>query len=579
MANSAYARVGAQAPTKRDLAQSQELMRDAYAYGSEQAPPPGVTSVPLYQIEEGLVYLAAQWLRAGRSSQTAYMAVSNGLRFYGKDFLLPAMDVDEADDAAQRIIDRAAEQNEAEAIRTADLQPDPRPATVADPVAETHNSDLGFGLRFVEQFGDRLRFVKSLGGWFYYNGQRWEADDIGFAYRLIAETAQTVWGLVPYQREDARKRFIKFAEHCESAAGQTAALKLAGTRPGVAARASEFDRDPWLFNVANGTIDLHTGRRREHNPADLITQFAPVIYRPDAVAPLWLRSLEVFLPQRGMIDYFQRVLGYLLTGDVSEHVLFFLYGGGRNGKSTVLEAVRDVMGSYARTADPELLLAQKGDVHPARIAELRGARFVSSVEVEDGRRFAEALLKQLTGGDTLTARRMYGDYFEFKPTHKLCIAANHKPGVRGTDAGVWSRIQLVPFTVHLPTVLGDDCDPHFGEKLKAEYPGILAWMVQGCLEWQRRGLDPPASVSAAVSEYRAENDAVGRYVDERCVAASGASSPAAALYSDYRSWCDATGEYRQPQVKFIEALEQRGFERVRTGSGKYWRGIGLRDAM
>ena len=453
----------------------------------------------------------------------------------------------------------------------------PELAALDQPTDEKRTTDLGFARLFVEQHGAHIRHTGPL-GWFEYTGKHWAADETSAVYRRMAKTADTIWADFPRVREDRRRAWLKFAERAESAAGQAAALKLASTRHPIAVRAADFDRDPMLLNVDNGTVDLRTGRLRKHRPDDLLTKIVPVAYDPQADAPRWRAFLNVIFPDRpDLIAYVQRALGYSITGDVSMHVLFLSIGGGRNGKSTLINTVQDVVGTYARTADPELLLVQRGEVHPTRLADLHGARFVPSIEVEDGRRLAEAFVKWLTGGDVIKARRMHRDFFEFEPTHHIWMAANHKPGIRGVDVGIWSRIHLIPFTVHLPSALGDAYDEHFRDKLREEYPGILRWLVDGCLAWQREGLNPPDEVVAATAAYRAEMDAMGRFIADRCTTEPDAKTPAAALYGAYKQWVDEVGEYRQPQMKFNEYLTQRGFTEHRSSSGKYWKGIRRAD--
>jgi putative DNA primase/helicase len=275
-----------------------------------------------------------------------------------------------------------------------------------------------------------------------------------------------------------------------------------------------------------------------------------------------------------LVDYWQRVLGYALTGDVGEQVLFFLHGAGSNGKTTLLNVVLALVGDYGKQAPPDLLLAKRGDGnHPTEIADLLGARVVTTVEVEDGRRLAESLVKQLTGGDRLKARFMRQDFFEFDARFKLFLAANHRPVIRGTDHAIWRRVRLIPFDVTIPPAERDRTLP---EKLRAELPGILAWAVQGCLAWQREGLGLPDAVASATQSYRAEMDTLADFLAERCVLTETATATSKALFAAYRAWCEETGEKAMTQKAFTTRLSEHGLRPGRAPGGtRIWTGIGL----
>src|SRR5919107_5291637 len=266
-----------------------------------------------------------------------------------------------------------------------------------------------------------------------------------------------------------------------------------------------MDASPDLLNVLNGTIDLRTGELRPHRREDLITKMAPVEYDPNSPVPAWAATLERVLPSPDLRAFFKKLCGYAISGETSEHLLPVLYGTGANGKSTVLSTLLAAAGDYGMQAAPDLLVAKKG-AHPTEVADLFGMRLVASIEVEDGRRLAESLVKQLTGGDKVRARRMRQDFWQFEPTHKVFMAVNHKPEVRGTDTAIWRRIRLIPFTETIPP---GEQDKKLPEKLRAELFGILAWCVEGCLEWQREGLQAPEEVRRATGQYRSEMDVIG----------------------------------------------------------------------
>lgn len=442
-------------------------------------------------------------------------------------------------------------------------------------------TDTGMARRFVDSCGHLFRHCEDLGGWLYYDGTRFQRKATAAAYQRITETADAIWTELPQAPPTHRKDLARFAARADSAQGKAAALALARYLPPVPATVEDFDRNPWTLNTPTGTVDLRTGTLRAHRAADLLTKRTAAPFDADAACPLWLDFLAlVFEHNAVLIDYVQRALGYSITGDVSEHVLFFPHGSGRNGKSTMLGTVQAVLGDYARTADPELLLQRRGEVHPTNIAALHGARFVTSIETEDGRRFAEVLVKWLTGGDRLTARLMRQDFFDFDPTHHIWLAANHKPAVRGSDAGIWSRIHLIPFAVHLPTALGDAYDPQFRSRLLSEEAaGILRWLVEGCLGWQRHGLNPPAEVLAATEAYRREMDVLDRFITERCTEVPSAKVAAGALYSAYKAWSDDVGEWRMPKVAFTDGLKaRRGLSWHKSNSGAFWIGLALAES-
>jgi putative DNA primase/helicase len=370
-----------------------------------------------------------------------------------------------------------------------------------------------------------------------------------------------------------KERLVRLLKHYlawEDARRVAACLEMIKSEPGIAVLPEDLDRDPFLFNLENGTLELRTGTLREHRREDLITKLAPVTYDPDATCPLWLAFLDrVLAGNDDLITYLQRVAGYCLTGDVSEQALWFLYGTGANGKSTFLSTLLAAFGEYGMQAVPELLMVKANESHPTERADLFRKRLVCTIETEDGRRLAEALMKQMTGGDKVRARKMRQDFFEFEPTHKILLAANHRPVIRGTDHGVWRRIKVLPFTVTIPEA---EKDRDLATKLRAELPGILNWMLRGCLDWQRYGLGEPEEVTVATDAYRADQDLVAGFVAECCHAHSTLKAPAAALYEAYGRW---SGDKTTTQRSFGDRLEAMGYQRERTNKARFHHGIGL----
>jgi len=327
-----------------------------------------------------------------------------------------------------------------------------------------------------------------------------------------------------------------------------------------------------MLNLQNGALDLRTGKLNPHDPGRFITKLAGNYYDPTAQCLTWAAFLSRDLVDKNVIDFVRRAIGYSLTGSVGEQVLFFLHGSGANGKSVFFRAILDILGDYGKQAAPQMLMS--GDRRPTEVADLHGARFVATVEVEEGRPLAEVLVKQITGGDRITARFMRRDFFSFDPTHKIWLAANHKPIIRGTDHGIWRRIRMVPFEVTIPA---SEQDPTLSDKLRSELPGILAWAVRGCLEWQQTGLAAPEKILRATEAYQAEMDFITGYLDERCVVNSRASVTAGNLYSDVRNWAELSGEKLISHRAFSTRMKERGFATSsRDGSGRaVYFGLGL----
>ncbi|HHV61211.1 MAG TPA: hypothetical protein GXX51_00995, partial [Firmicutes bacterium] len=323
-----------------------------------------------------------------------------------------------------------------------------------------------------------------------------------------------------------------------------------------------------IFSISTAENGL-----RPHKREDLITKLAPVEYDPEAECPTWNSFLDrIMAGNKKLIRFLQKVVGYCLTGDVSEQVVFLCYGTGANGKSVFLRTLLAVLGDYGKPIDPELLMVHRGGQHPTGLADLMGARLAVGIETTEGRQINEALLKWVTGGDTLKARFMRQDFFEFDPTHKLCIATNHKPQVHGTDYAFWRRIRLIPFTVTIPP---DEQDKHLFEKLKAELSGILKWAVEGCLAWQREGLGIPSEVAQATEAYRQEMDIVANFLASECIINPLAKVKSADLYSAYVEWCQAYGEHPLSQRNLGIKLSERGFQRQKSDGIFWWHGIGL----
>lgn len=449
---------------------------------------------------------------------------------------------------------------------------------------ESGCTDAANARRLVAREGNSLRWVGEWNAWLVWNGGRWSRDNGIQAQAKAAASAARLWnevGEVAQTKKDAwrTKQMVPWAKYANSARGIAASLTLARSEVGIAISAARLDTDPWLLNVPNGTLDLRTGELREHCRYDLLTKMCPTPYERDAACPTWMRCLNEWLGNGSLPGYLQRLTGYGLTGDVREQLLAILWGEGSNGKSTFVSAVQNVLGGeYGGTPPRSLFVSSKWDKHPAELMTLQGKRLMIAQETDAGAQLAEALIKSLTGGDLITARGMYENFQSFQPTHKLWLCTNHKPEVRGTEFAVWRRLKLIPFTVRFE---GGRMDTGLADKLKAEAPGILAWMVRGCLDWQRDGMQEPEVVQMATKSYSQEQDVVGRFLSDCCELNADAETPAADLWEAFRrEYPDA----EKTQTAFGTELGKRGFQSGHVTSGahkgrKTWKGLRLLNAM
>jgi putative DNA primase/helicase len=479
-------------------------------------------------------------------------------------------------------------EREVQAIARSFAKYPPRPNLRADGARAP--SDLG---RLDEAFTDRnlARIFAALArervlyvpqwGWLVWDGRRWSLDAGGHRVTTMAvdELPLHFARLAVSAKDSAvRREALRAALKAMSRHRISAALELA--KGWLLAEPSDFDRDPFLLNVLNGTLDLRTGELRPHDPAARLTKLAPVVYDPSATAPTWERFLEeVFLGDRDLIGYVQRALGYSITGDTREEVVFICYGTGRNGKSVLLETIVSILGDYARAVPQDLILArgEREDTHPAVLAELVGVRMALIVETEEDRRLNAARLKGLSGQDTLTARHLYRPYFNFRPQAKLWLRTNYKPRVSDHTPAMWERLRLIPFRAYFPP---ERRDKTLRAKLLAEASGILNWLLAGVREWLRSGLREPDAVLEATESYRQEQDLIGQWLSERCVVDPKAVTAFKELFEDYQAWCRELGEQPVSARRFAASLEERGFDKTTLDGkarAKARRGIRLRE--
>jgi P4 family phage/plasmid primase-like protien len=458
------------------------------------------------------------------------------------------------------------------------------PARSADEERDSQSqnfTDLGNARRLVSRYGDRIRYVHHWNTWLLWDTRRWRADSTGHIQRLAKRTIKSMWDTRDEVNPELRQDFIKHILRSEHENRMKAMVNVAKSEPGIPISPDDVDRSPYLLNVLNGTLDLRTGELRPHDPADYITKLIPVAYDPAAKAREFMRFLiRVFKGDRHLIRFVQRAIGYSVTGDCREQVVFFCFGIGANGKSTLLNAVMHLLGTdYSLTMPSETLLMKKnGDGIPNDIARLTGTRFVVVPELEG--QLNEGKLKRLTGEDKLTGRFMRAEFFDFTPTFKLWVACNNKPSIRASEYAMWRRMRLIPFEVTIPA---EKQDKRLPEKLRAEAEGILAWAVRGCVAWQRHGLGTPDAVTTATEAYRMEMDVVGRFVGDWCDRNAGSRTPASELWLAYNFWSGENGEEPVSLTMFGRRMAgQPGVERVRgaANGGVVYSGIAVKaDAL
>lgn len=435
-------------------------------------------------------------------------------------------------------------------------------------------TDTGNAERFADAYKDQLRYNHVHRCWYYWDGCKWERDFIGEAKRMADATLdQMRVEAYAIDDEDAQKQLYRHIDYTSSSKGKTSMIKEAEHRDGIPVLPEQMDADSTLLNVQNGVINLRNGELMPHSPALMMTRAGFAEYLPAAPKKpeRWLAFLdEVTNGDKSLAEYLKRAVGYTLTGSIREQCAFFLYGGGSNGKSTFLDIVSLIMGSYASNAMAEtLMVKQYSGGANSDLARLKSARMVISAEPSEGMRLNEGLIKLLTGGESITARFQYGSEFEFKPEFKLWIATNNKPIIRGTDDGIWRRVKLIPFTVHIPA---DKVDKMLKYKLREELPGILAWAVEGCLAWQKDGLHEPLCVTQASQEYRGDMDTLAAFIEACIERKTNGSLPASEIYSVYAKWADEGNEYKMSSQKFGREFAKR-FQKRHTMNGWSYDGI------
>jgi putative DNA primase/helicase len=445
---------------------------------------------------------------------------------------------------------------------------------------EIRETDLGNARRLVRLHGENLRYCHPWRKWLVWTGTHWEIDDTGSVERWAKATVREIYNEAAAEPQDERRQaLVKHALRSESLNKINAMVSLAESEPGIPVRPEELDRNPWLLNCQNGTLNLKTMALYTHRRDDLLTNVLPVPYDASAQCPQWEAFLsDIFAGNKALIEFVQKAIGYSLTGITDERCMFILYGTGRNGKSTFVDAIATMLEPYAMQTQVDTLTETRQGTGPTNeIARLRGARFVRVSESDEGRRFAEGKVKDLTGQDRISARFLYAETFEFVPEFKLWMATNYKPVIRGTDPAIWDRIRLIPFTVRIPDAK-IKAKREIMAEFEAEMAGILAWAVAGCVKWQTDGLKMPEAVKTATEGYREEMDVLAGFLDDYCIIDTRMTAKASDLYKAYKQWCEENGEVARSQRWLGGRLTARGFDRNRgTGGAYWWYGVGLRD--
>jgi putative DNA primase/helicase len=450
------------------------------------------------------------------------------------------------------------------------LPPIEVPSTLNDPLSRT---DIGNAEKLLILHGRNLRYIFPWKQWLIYDGTRWKTDNTGEIMKCAKDVSRDYAKQAAYCLDSNQyKSLLKQA--INTARNKTIRDLIDLARNELAIVPEQLDNNNMLLNLSNGTLDLKTAELREHNPIDYISKIVPIEFDEKALCPHWEKFLgEIMDGNENLISFLQLAVGYSLTGQTTEQCLFILHGSGANGKSVFLETIRNLLGDYAKVTPIDSLLIKNNDSIPNDVAALKGSRFVMATESDEGKRLAESKIKQLTGQDEIAARFMRGEFFTFKPEFKLWLATNHRPEIKGTDAGIWRRIRLIPFEVTIPP---SQQDKNLTNKLKDELPGILNWAVSGCLAWQRDGLFIPKEVEEATLSYRAEMDHLSEFLNEKCGFDPMAKTYSFNIFETYCNWCQENQETPLTAKKFGLRLKELGCSQIRMNDkngSKGWQGI------
>jgi len=475
-----------------------------------------------------------------------------------------------------------------------------QPRTASKPIAGTQqpggcNSDEailnGFNLTDSGQaeaiahlYGGALRFDHTNKRWLIWDGNRWKEDEVGEVYQIAKRVARKrLAASVKCEDDEKRPKIAKWSIASESSYRISCTLELAANQPPIATTSEQYDQNPWLLGCTNGVLNLRTCNLGLGQPEDMMTFSTKISYKEGAQCPRWRQFLvEIFRGDAEVISFIQRAVGYSLTGDIREQVMFLLYGTGSNGKSVFLNILSKVLGQYAQNTPISTILADPRGfkTNSNDLAALRGKRFVTATEVKEYLRFDEGRIKVITGGDPITARFLHKEFFTYQPQLKLWVAANHKPIISDTTESIWRRICLVPFKNHFSKKPADSsmqADNILSNKLMSEAPGIFCWCVEGCRKWQQEGLGFPESVRLATQDYRDENDPIGKFIEERLVNNEAGEVPASVLYREFGTWCQNNGEILLNPTVFGNRMKDRELKKEKSRGVIIYKGIAIKD--
>jgi putative DNA primase/helicase len=432
-------------------------------------------------------------------------------------------------------------------------------------------TDTGNAERLVRKFGTQIKYVRDQGVWRIWDGKVWKTDrrnKIDRMAKIIVRELAVYAGEAEGDEQKRRYRWVMISGGKER---RNAMVTLAAMEKDVVSLSTDYDRDDWLFNLQNGTIDLKTGKLLPHNRRNLCSKISKITYNSEVRCPLFDKFLAEVQDDESMVTFLAQAVGYSLTGDTSEQAFFFTHGNGANGKSVFNLAVASIMGDYAKVASFDTLIVKKNDTGPKNdLAALVGARLVQCAESKEGQTLDVDLIKSLTGGEEITVRFLHKEFFSYQPKFKIWMSSNSEPSIRGTDWGTWRRVKEIPFDVTITNP-----DPHLAAKLRKEASGILNWALAGLSSYLESGLAEPERVKDATKQYRESQDTIGLFLRAKCVVKPEAEIKGAELYSNYRQWAEANREFVMKESQFTKRLlKVYGIERKQKRDGKWYVGVG-----
>jgi len=451
-------------------------------------------------------------------------------------------------------------------------------------LADFKINDSGNARRLVERYGNDLRYCSSQQSWMVWDGEIWQTDGAAQAMKRAKSTVSAIdleADSIAIDTDDGgkdrnlkrRQKLLDWGIASGMSRGLSAMLTVAETEDEIEVTADQLDANPILQTFLNGTLNLQTGTLMQHRREDMTTKMTRITYDPDAVCPIWDAFLVRILPDAEVRGYVQRMAGYMLTGLTGEQCLFFLFGGGDNGKTTFVNMLEKLTGDYFGKTRAETIMQKRENEASNDIAALVGKRLVSVAEIGAGQRLNESLIKDVTGDDLITARFLHKEFFTYRPQFKILMFGNHMPDIKGTDKGIWRRLKLINFD---QTISSKEKDTDLGKKLQAELSGILNWALQGCYDWFENGLQEPGVITDAINGYKFEMDPIAQWMDDNCRQGTGYTVQSSILYTNYSMWCKDQGlSYVQSNMALSKKLLEKGFKKMKSAGVMIWSGISV----